>query len=381
MTKKFVLAPDSFKESMSAKEVCEYMERGIKKAISDAEVFKVPMADGGEGTVDALIDATGGERIEVEVSGPFPESKILTYFGMLGDHKTAVIEMAKANGIDLVAKEKRNPMKTSTYGTGELITAALNHGAKKIIIGIGGSVTNDGGSGMAKALGVKFLDKFNKEIDVCGGGLKDLERIDTSNIDRRLENVEILIASDVSNPLTGKDGASRVFGPQKGATPDMVEKLDQNLQHYASVIRKDLGIDIEKEPGSGAAGGLGAGLLTFTNSKLKSGIDIVIDVTGLEEYIKRSDYVFTGEGGMDFQTKFGKAPYGISKLAQKYGKPVFACAGYVGENAEVLYDEGITAIFGILSKAESLEEALLKGKQNIERTSESIARVLAISNN
>lgn len=378
MKKTIVLAPDSFKESMTAKEVCEAMEKGIKTVWKDAEVFQVPMADGGEGTVDALVDATHGERIPVQVTGPILGTTVSTYFGMLGDGRTAVIEMAKANGIDLLPKSQRNPLKTSTYGTGEMIKAALDHGAEKIIIGIGGSVTNDGGSGMANALGVDFLDVTGEKLEPCGGSLDKLHKIDTSNIDPRLSTVGVLIASDVTNPLTGEHGASKVFGPQKGATSEMVDILDNNLKNYAAVIHEELGIDIDQVAGAGAAGGLGAGLLAFTNSQLRSGIEIVIDVTGLEEYIKKADYVFTGEGGMDFQTKFGKAPYGVSKLAQKYGKPTFACAGYIGENVDVLYDEGMTAIFGILSRNGSLEEILSDGKANIERTAENIIRVLAM---
>lgn len=378
MSKTFVLAPDSFKESMTAKEVCVAMEKGIRKVWKDANIFHVPMADGGEGTVDALIDATDGKKVYVDVSGPFIDQKVSTYFGMLGDNKTAVIEMAKANGIDLIPKELRNPLKTSTYGTGEMIKAALDHGAEKIIIGIGGSVTNDGGSGMAQALGVKFLNEKNEEINGCGGDLGHLHKIDVSGLDKRLEKVSILIASDVTNPLTGETGASRVFGPQKGATAEMVEILDNNLKHYANIIKRDLNKTVEDVPGAGAAGGLGAGLLAFTPSEMRSGIKIVTDVTGLEEYIKKADYVFTGEGGMDFQTKFGKAPYGVSKLAQLHDKPVFAIAGYIGENIEVLYDEGMSAIFGILSKASSLEDALASGASNVERTVENIVRTLAV---
>ncbi|MHC5250396.1 glycerate kinase family protein [Enterococcus sp. LJL90] len=380
MTLKIVLAPDSFKESMSAKEVCEAMEVGIKRILMDVEIIHVPMADGGEGTVDALVDATDGKRIEVSVSGPFSEEKVTTYFGILGDQKTAVIEMAKANGIELIAPAARNPLKTSTYGTGELILAAVEHGVEKIIIGIGGSVTNDGGAGMAAALGVKFLNQENQEIPLGGGALNQLAHIDISGINPRLKEIEILIASDVTNPLTGEAGASTVFGPQKGATDKMVRLLDQNLAHYAQVIRQDLGIEIEHIPGAGAAGGLGAGLLAFTNSKLRSGIDLVTEVTGLEEYIKTADFVFTGEGGMDYQTKFGKAPYGVAKVGKKYHKPVFACAGYIGENVEVLYDEGMTAIFSILPKVTTLGDALLTGKENLARTTENVARVLALYN-
>lgn len=374
--KRFVLAPDSFKESMSAKKACEAMERGIRKVLPDAEVIHVPMADGGEGTVDALVDGSDGTRIEVVVSGPIPTEKVTTYYGLLADKKTAVMEMAKANGIELLAENQRNPLLTSTYGTGEMIKAALDHGAERIIIGIGGSVTNDGGAGMAQALGVRLLDEENNELPAGGGALSKLARIDVTNIDSRIKNTEIIIASDVTNPLTGPKGASVVFGPQKGATPEMVEELDKNLVHYAKVIEKELAIDIADQPGAGAAGGLGAGLLVFAGASMRSGVELVIELTHLEEVISQTDYVFTGEGGMDFQTKFGKAPYGVAKVAKKYQKPVIACAGYIGENVEVLYDEGITAIFGILAKSGSLDEALKSGEANLERTVENIVRIL-----
>lgn len=376
MKRTFVLAPDSFKESMSAKVACNAMERGIRKVFPNAEIIHVPMADGGEGTIDALVDGNEGTRVKVTVSGPLTTEKVTTYYGLLADKKTAVIEMAKANGIELLAEEKRNPLVTSTYGTGEMIQAALDQGVKTIIIGIGGSVTNDGGAGMAQALGVRFFDKDNRELPMGGAALATLSRIDTTDLDPRIKETEIIIASDVTNPLTGPKGASVVFGPQKGATPAMVEELDKALAHYAEVIERDLGLDIKEQPGAGAAGGLGAGLLVFTEAKMQSGIELVIELTHLEEKIVQSDYVFTGEGGMDFQTKFGKTPYGVAKIAKKYNKPVLACAGYIGEQVEVLYEEGITAIFGILAKAGSLDEALKSGEENLERTVENIARVL-----
>lgn len=376
MKKTFVLAPDSFKESMSAKTACEAMARGIRKVLPEAEIIQVPMADGGEGTVDALVDGSQGTRIDVEVSGPIPTEKVQTYFGLMADKKTAVMEMAKANGIELLSKEKRNPLITSTYGTGEMILAALDQSVEKIIIGIGGSVTNDGGAGMAQALGAHFLDKAGQELAVGGGSLGKLAKIDLSDMDPRVKDTEIIIASDVTNPLVGPKGASQVFGPQKGATKEMVDELDKNLTHYATIIEQDLGIDIVDRPGAGAAGGLGAGLLVFTEAIMQSGVNIVTELTHLAEKISQADYVFTGEGGMDFQTKFGKAPYGVAKIAKKYDKPVFACAGYIGEQVEVLYDEGMTAIFGILAKASTLEEALLSGEENLMRTVENITRVL-----
>ena len=372
---KYVVAPDSFKESMTAKEVCDAMEKGIKKADSAAEVIKVPMADGGEGTVDSLVDATNGQRVIVEVTGPLG-NKISAYYGILGNGTTAVIEMAKASGLEIVEKKKRNPMITTTFGTGELIRDALDHNVKEIIIGLGGSSTNDGGSGMAQALGAKLLDQNNNQISFGGGNLDKLDKIDISDLDSRLQDVKIILASDVTNPLIGKDGASRVFGPQKGATPEMVEKLENNLQHYAKIIKRDLNKDVASVSGAGAAGGLGAGLMAFTTCEMSRGVDLAIEVTKLEEKVKSADYVFTGEGGTDFQTKFGKTPYGVAKLGKKYHKPVISLAGYLGEGIDSLYSEGFTAIFGIIPGACDLSTALKNGPSNVARTTENIVRLL-----
>lgn len=372
---KYVLAPDSFKESMTAKEVCDAMEQGIRKVEPEAEIIKIPMADGGEGTVDSLVDATKGQKITVKVTGPLG-NKINAYYGLLGDGKTAVIEMAKASGLEIVPIEQRNPLKTTTFGTGELIKNALDHGVEKIIVGLGGSSTNDGGSGMAQALGARLLDENGHEIKFGGGNLDKLVRIDTTNLDPRLKRIKIILASDVTNPLVGKEGASVVFGPQKGATPEMVKKLDINLRHYAAIIKEDLDKEIADKKGAGAAGGLGAGLMAFTNYEMHQGIKIAIEVTKLEEKIKDADYVFTGEGGTDFQTKFGKTPYGVAKLGKKYHKPVISLAGYLGEGIESLYDSGFTAIFGILPGSCSLEDALRNGTSNVTRTTENIVRLI-----
>ena len=372
---KYVVAPDSFKESMTAKEVCDAMEKGIKEADSAAEVIKVPMADGGEGTVDSLVDATQGQRVIVEVTGPLG-NKISAYYGILGNGTTAVIEMAKASGLEIVEKKKRNPMITTTFGTGELIRDALDHNVKEIIIGLGGSSTNDGGSGMAQALGAKLLDQNNHQIPFGGGNLDKLDKIDISNLDSRLQDVKIILASDVTNPLIGKDGASRVFGPQKGATPEMVEKLENNLQHYAKIVKRDLNKEVALVSGAGAAGGLGAGLIAFTTCDMRRGVDLAIEVTKLEEKIRDADYVFTGEGGTDFQTKFGKTPYGVAKLGKKYHKPVISLAGYLGEGIDSLYSEGFTAIFGIIPGACDLSTALKNGPSNVARTTENIVRLL-----
>ncbi|MEK0289425.1 glycerate kinase [Caldifermentibacillus hisashii] len=377
MGKVFVLAPDSFKESMTAKEVCEAMEIGIKRAIPDAECIHVPMADGGEGTVQSLIDATGGTLEKKEVTGPLG-TKVVAGYGILGDGKTAVIEMAAASGIHFVTKETKNPLITTTYGTGELIKDCIEQGITDIILGIGGSATNDGGTGMAAALGYKFLDEDGKELKLGGGFLDRLATIDTSNVIPGLRDVHILVASDVTNPLCGEHGASRVFGPQKGATPEMVEILDNNLRHYAQVVKDQLGIDVLNVPGAGAAGGLGAGLLAFTNATMKKGIEIVIEYTNLKEKLRHADYCFTGEGGIDFQTKFGKTPYGVAKVAKSVNPnmKVIALAGYIGKDVEVLYEEGFDAIFGVVPGAAELSTLLKQGSENVARTAESVARLL-----
>jgi glycerate 2-kinase len=377
MGKTFLLAPDSFKESMTAKEVCEAMEIGIKRAIPDAECIHVPMADGGEGTVQSLVDATGGTLIQKEVTGPLG-TPVMAQYGILGDGKTGVIEMASASGIHYVTKETKNPLITTTFGTGELIKACIQQGITDIILGIGGSATNDGGTGMAAALGYKFLDKDGKDLPLGGGYLGDLETIDASNVIPDLKNIKILVASDVTNPLCGERGASAVFGPQKGATPEMVHQLDENLRHYAKVVKEQIGIDMVDVPGAGGAGGLGGGLLAFTNSTMKKGIEIVIEYTNLKEKLEGVDYCFTGEGGIDFQTKFGKAPFGVAQAAKGVNNEikVIALAGYVGQDVETLYDEGFDAIFGIVPGAADIETLLANGKINVARTSESIARLL-----
>lgn len=372
---KFVLAPDSFKESMTGKEAAEAMERGIKRVVPNAECIKVPMADGGEGTVQSLVDATNGEFYEALVTGP-DGNPTKAIYGILGDKETAVIEMASASGIHLIAGEKRNPLNTTTYGTGELIKAALDKGVRNILIGIGGSATNDGGAGMVQALGVKLLTEQGDEIGFGGGALSQLHIIDLSGLDKRLQNIKVEVACDVKNPLIGKTGASYVFGPQKGATPQMVEVLDRNLEHYANIIKEQLGRSIAYVEGAGAAGGLGGGLLAFLAAELKRGIDLVVKYTDLKNKMKGADYVFTGEGSIDGQTLFGKTPMGVAITAKELSIPVIVLAGRVGNGCETLYDHGITSILGIVSEATSLEEALKRGPENLERTAENVARIL-----
>lgn len=371
---KFVLAPDSFKESMTAKEVADAMEKGIKRIIPDANCIKVPMADGGEGTTQSLVDATNGELHKVEVMGPLGEN-VQAVLGILGDGKTAVIEMASASGLQLVSKEKRNPLIATSYGTGQLIKAALNMGVKHLVIGIGGSATNDGGAGMFQALGGRLLDIEGNELSKGGGFLDKLHKIDIEGLDPRLSGITVEVACDVNNPLTGKTGASHIFGPQKGASPEVVEILDSNLKHYGNIIKEQLGIEVDKVPGAGAAGGLGAGLMAFLSAKLIKGVELVINHTNLEEQVIGADYVLTGEGSIDGQTLYGKTPFGVASIAKKHNIPTIVLAGSIGEGVDILYDHGITSIIGILSSPCTLGEALDTGMVNIERTSENIARL------
>lgn len=374
---KFVLAPDSFKESMTAKKAALAMEKGVKAAFPDAECVIVPMADGGEGTVDSLVSLTNGEIIKTEVLGPLGEM-VTAEYGLLGEGQTAVIEMASASGLELLKPEHRNPLLTTTYGTGQLIKHALDKGVIRFLIGIGGSATNDGGTGMLQALGVSFKDEKGKELSFGGGSLGRLHTIDLTGMDPRIKEVKFDVACDVTNPLIGDNGASVIFGPQKGATPEMVHVLDQNLSHFADVMKKQLGQDIAHMDGAGAAGGLGAGLMAFFNAKLKKGIDLVIEHTGLEEQVKGADYVFTGEGSIDAQTLFGKTPYGVAMVAKKYSVPVIAFAGKIGNGVESLYDNGFNAIVGILRGVATLEEALDSGEANLAFAAENICRVLKI---
>jgi len=375
---KIVIAPDSFKESLTALHVCEAVEKGIKSHFPDAEISKVPMADGGEGTVQSLVDATGGDIIQARVTGPLGK-EVEAFYGILGDGNTAVIEMAAASGLHHVPVDKRNPLITTTRGTGELILKALDHKVKHIIIGIGGSATNDGGTGMAKALGAKLLDANGAEIKEGGGSLAQLASIDLTNLDSRLAEVKVEVACDVDNPLTGETGASAVFGPQKGATPDMVKQLDRNLAHYAAIVGKEMGIHIQSIPGAGAAGGLGGGLLAFLSAELKPGVDIVIKATQLESYIKNADLVITGEGRIDGQTIYGKTPIGVAKTAKKHSVPVIAIAGSIGAGSEAVYEHGISSLFSVVPGAVTLQEALEKADENIERTAKNVASVISLA--
>ncbi len=354
---RFIVAPDSYKGSLSALEVANSIARGILKVFPEAEVLKVPIADGGEGTVEALVTATGGEMIFTEVSGPLNEA-VEACWGILGDGETAVIEMAAASGLTLIPKDRRNPLITTTYGTGELIKAALDKGLRKLIIGIGGSATNDGGAGVAQALGVKLLDSEGNELPPGGAALINLAAIDLSGLDRRLQESTIMVACDVDNPLCGERGASAVFGPQKGASQEMVAELDAALQNYQMIACKATGRNIAELPGAGAAGGLGAGLMFFTSAKLRPGVDIVIEATGLRDMVAKADLVITGEGCTDFQTAFGKAPVGVAKLANQLAVPVVCLSGSLGQGHQDVLNFGIDALMNIIPYPVCLEECM-----------------------
>ncbi|MFZ2330536.1 MAG: glycerate kinase [Atribacterota bacterium] len=337
---KIVIAPDSFKGSLSAVDVSDAIAHGVRGVYPNAIVEKVPMADGGEGTVECLVNATQGKIHEREVLGPLAEPIVAT-FGILGNQHTAVIEMAAASGLPLVPLEKKNPLITTTYGTGQLIESALDYRCQKIIIGIGGSATNDGGAGMVQALGVHLLDDNGKEIGFGGAQLSHLNRIDISEIDKRIRNVSFLVASDVQNPLCGPTGASSVYGPQKGATKEMIKVLDDALSHFADIIKRDLGKDVKDVPGAGAAGGLGAGLMAFLDAELKPGIDIVIDIVKLEQKLKDADLVITGEGEINASTIYGKTPIGVARVAKKYNIPVVSISALIDNSGWIVKEYGI----------------------------------------
>jgi glycerate kinase len=376
---KIIIAPDSFKENLTSLQVASAIEKGIKKVIPDAECIKVPMADGGEGTVQSLVDATNGKIITQNVRDPLGRV-VSARYGILGDNKTAVIEMAEASGLPLVEKSSRNPLNTTTYGTGQLIIDALDKGAEKIIIGLGGSATVDGGSGLAQALGIKFKLKNNQTVTgYCAGGmLHEIDAIDMSEIDERIKRTKFIVACDVDNPLIGNRGAARVFGPQKGATAEMVERLDQNLKHFADVIKKDLGVDISELPGAGAAGGVGGALVAFVDAQLQRGVEIVIEMTKLKSYLKRADLVITGEGRIDFQTAFGKTPAGVAQAAKSLGVSVLAIGGGLADDAAGVFEHGIDGLESSTAREMSLEESIKKAPKYLENAAERAIRLILI---
>lgn len=372
----FILVPDSFKGTLSAIEVCNIMKSSIKNLYKDVNIISVPVADGGEGTVDAFLYALGGEKKSIWVSDVFNEQKILAYYAML-KNDIAVIEMAACVGLPLV-KNRLEPDKTTTFGVGELIIDAINNGAKKIILGLGGSATNDGGCGMAAALGVKFKDEQNQEFIPTGGTLSQIYKIDMNNIYSKIKDVEFISMCDVDNPLCGKLGASAVFAPQKGADEDMVKLLDEGLAHLAKIIKRDLHIEVKDIKGAGAAGGLGAGSIAFLQSKLTKGIDVILDTIKFDELVSKADIVFTGEGKFDSQSLHGKVVMGVANRSQKYKTPVIVVTGAIGENIQEAYNKGITAIFSINKEPMEFSKSALKSKENMILTMENILRLLKI---
>ncbi len=373
---KIVIAPDSFKGSLTALQVAEAMEVGLQRVFPDATIEKVPMADGGEGTVQSLVDATGGEILTAQVMDPLGNT-IDAQYGVLGDGVTAVIEMAEASGLTLVPLDKRDPRVTTTYGTGELIRSALAHGCRKLIIGIGGSATNDGGAGMAQALGAKLLTASGEQIKPGGGHLATLNSIDLSELDPRITETETVVACDVNNPLTGEQGASYVYGPQKGATREIIEMLDANLAHFDKILQRDLSKSVGNVPGAGAAGGLGAGLMAFVDASLKSGIEIVTEAAQLSKRLADADLVITGEGQINFQTVFGKTPVGVARVAKTHNIPVIAIAGSIADDSDGVYDAGIDAMIDIVPEPMPLETAIENATALTEIAAERAGRMVA----
>ncbi len=373
---RIVVAPDSYKGSLSALDVASAMERGILRVFPHADIDKVPIADGGEGTVAALVEATNGVVLESPVRDPLGKT-ISAQWGMFGDGVTAVIEMAASSGLPLLMPDKRDVLNACTRGTGDLVRAALDKGARTIIIGIGGSATNDGGMGFIRALGAKFLDEQGQDLPPGGAALAKLSRIDLSGLDPRLGKTDIRVACDVDNPLCGPRGASAVFGPQKGATPKLVARLDAALAHYAAIAAKATGRPhVAETPGAGAAGGLGAGLLYFTNAALSPGVSLVLEATRFDARVKDADLVFTGEGRTDFQTAYGKAPVGVAQAAKKHGKPVICLSGGLGDGAADVYSHGIDVISSITPGPLKLEDCLKNGAALLEDAAERVCRAV-----
>jgi len=373
---KIIIAPQAFKGSISAIKVAEAMSEGALKMLPKAKIVICPVADGGDGTLETLVDISNGEINKCSVRNPM--GKIIeAEWGAMGDGKTAVIEMARSSGLALLDPKKLNPLKASTYGLGELIQDALNKGFKKFIIGIGGSATNDAGAGMAQALGVKLLDDKGVEIAPGGINLMNLSTIDMSGIDERILDSDFQIACDVTNPLTGPEGASEVYGPQKGATRKMIDDLDASLQHFNEIVIKTFNKDLSKVPGAGAAGGLGAGMIAFTDATLRTGIDIVLDAVELNEKIANADLVITGEGAMDFQTIYDKAPIGVAKIAKRYGIPTIGISGMLGKNYQIVHEHGIDAAVSIVTGPMTLPEA---SEKSYELISNSVSECLRLIN-
>lgn len=374
---KIVIAPDSYKESLSALQVASEIENGFRAIFPEAEYVKLPVADGGEGTVEAMVAATQGKIVRLRVTGPLGEP-VDAFYGLSGDESCAFIEMAAASGLELVPPARRDPLVTTSWGTGELIANALDRGVQHFIIGIGGSATNDGGAGMVQALGARLLNAQNEQIGYGGGALPQLARIDISQLDARLRQCRFEVACDVTNPLTGDEGASAIFGPQKGATPELVQQLDRALAHYAAIIQRDLDKDVLHIPGGGAAGGMGAALHAFCQAELRRGIEIVTEALGLDELVKDATLVITGEGRIDSQTVHGKVPIGVAKVAKRYNKPVIGIAGSLTADVGVVHQHGLDAVYSVIYSICTLEEALDNAAENVRMTARNIAATLKI---
>lgn len=370
---KVVLAFNAFKESLTAPEVCRAVGKGFRRGCSRARTVEFPVADGGDGTAEAFVAATAGKRIQKTVTGPLG-APVKACYGILGDGRTAIVEMAEASGLALVPPNKRNPLKTTTYGTGELIDDAVRRGVRRIIVGLGGSATVDMATGMAQALGARLLDKRGREIPRGGAGLERLEAIDLSRLRERLKAIEVIAATDVANPLLGKRGGIQVYSPQKGATPKMLERLEAGARHAAGVIRRKLNVDVIPVPGSGAAGGFGAGIIAWLGGTLQSGIEVLLDAANFDKAIKGADLVITGEGQIDNQTAFGKAPAGVAQRAKAVGIPCIALAGGVGGGLAALHKIGITAVFSVCNKPMDLSEAIKDARKLAESGGEQIGR-------
>jgi glycerate kinase len=371
---KIVLAPNALKGCLSAAKAADAMARGVLRACPAADIALAPVADGGDGLTEVLVDALHGEIRTITVTGPLGDL-VQASFCHVPAHRLAVIEMAAASGLALLSRDRLDPMRTTTFGVGELIAAALDLGVSHLIVGIGGSATNDGGTGMATALGARFLDAGGRTVEPVGGALAAIRRIDPDGLDPRLARVRVEAICDVDNPLLGERGPARVYGPQKGATPAQVRELDAGLANLAAVIERDLGLDVRELPGAGAAGGLGAGLRAFLDAELRRGVDVVLDLVGLDEHLRGADLALTAEGRIDAQTAFGKAPAGVAERARARGVPCIAIAGGIGNGLESLYALGIRAVFSLCPGPVSLEQALVAGGDYLAATTEQVVRV------
>ena len=374
---KIVIAPDSYKGSIYASDAARAMEDGVRRVLPDAEVVLVPVADGGDGTLETLVETSGGRIITSEVTGPLGE-RVSAQWGAMGDGVTAVAEMARTSGLALVRLEDRDPLNATTYGLGEVILEALEAGYRRFILGIGGSATNDAGAGMAQALGVRLLDADGAALPPGGAALARLARIDTSGLDSRAVEAEFDVACDVNNPLTGPEGASAVYGPQKGATPEMIKQLDAALANFAEVVKRDLGADVDGVPGSGAAGGLGGGIMAFLGGRLRPGVDIVLDTVDLASRLDGADLIITGEGCMDFQTVYNKAPIGVARLAGERNIPVIGVSGSLGDGFTDVHEHGIAAAVAITHSPMTLDEATERVAELIASATEQALRLVRV---